>query len=413
MHDRKKRWAVVVAHRRAGKTVACINDLIRAVVQCRHPNPRAAYVAPFFSQAKDVAWNYLKHYTSAIPGIEINETELRVDFPGGARVRLYGADNYERLRGLYFDAVVLDEFGDMDPRAWQEVIRASLVDRDGTAIFIGTPKGMNHFAELWERAQLDSDWFSLKLKASDTALISPHELVSARKEMSEDQYEAEFECSFAASVVGSYWGREMTKAEADGRICRVPYQPEAQVDTWWDLGMEDATAVWFTQNIGREVHVIDYYEEAGSGLPGAIRELKSKPYIYGSHHAPHDIEVREWGSGEGKSRREVAMALGIRFEIVPNLPKQDGIDAARSFIARCVFDREATTRGRLALVSYQKTWDEKRKVFSSGALHNWASDGADAFRYLAVGHKTYRPKPAAGASRRVMTLGQSNSWMGS
>jgi hypothetical protein len=395
--------------------VACINDLIDGALRCRQKAPRFAYVAPYFSQAKDVAWSYLKTYTAPIPGVAANESELRVDLPNGGRVRLYGADNYERLRGLYFDGLVLDEYGDMDPRAWQEVLRASLADRLGWAIFIGTPRGLNHFAEAWERAQSDPEWLTMSLKASATGLLPADELANARREMSEEQYLAEFECSFAASVVGAYFGREMQAADADGRICRVPYQPETAVETWWDLGVDDATAIWFTQTVGREVHAIDYYEQSGEGLAHYAKVLQDRGYVYGAHHAPHDIRVRELGSG--RSRLETAANLGIKFQIVPDIGLMDGIEAARNFLARCWFDREKTERGRLALTSYRKTWDEKRRVFQSHPLHDWASNAADGFRYLAVGHKTaVRRSAGPGQSRRpLMEVGSaqpSAAWLG-
>lgn len=411
LHARSQRWAVVVAHRRAGKTVACINDLVRGAVTCPHREPRYGYVAPYYSQAKDVAWSYLKHYTAPIPGIGVNESELRVDFPNGGRVRLYGADNYERMRGIYFDGLVLDEFGDMDPRAWQEVLRPSLADRAGWAVFMGSPKGLNHFADLWEHAHADPDWLALRLRASETGLLPASELADARKTMSEDQYAAEFECSFEASVVGAYYGREMRAADDQGRIGNVPYQPELAVDTWWDLGIDDAMAIWFTQTAGREVHVIDYYEEAGEGLPHYAKVLQDRGYVYGSHNAPHDIKVRELGTG--RSRLEIAAALGIRFQVVPDIGLMDGIDAARAFLPRCWFDRVKTERGRLALTSYRKVWDEKRRVFQSGPLHDWASNGCDAFRYLAVGHKATPYRAPTEPRRRAMEASNrpDTSWM--
>lgn len=399
-----------MAHRRAGKTVAAVNDLIKGAVSCPHREPRFAYVAPYFAQAKDVAWSYLKHYTAPIPGVSINESELRVDLPNKGRVRLYGADNFERLRGIYLDGAVLDEYGDMDPRAWQEVIRPALADREGWATFIGTPRGLNHFAEAWERAQSNDDWLTLQLKASETGLLPQAELDAARREMSEEQYAAEFECSFAASVVGAYFGREMVDAEAAGRITRVAHQPEVGVETWWDLGIDDAMAIWFTQTVGREVHVIDYYESSGEGLPHYAGVLQQRGYVYSGHHAPHDIRVRELGSG--KSRLETAAALGIRFDVVPDIGLADGIEAARAFISRCWFDREKTDRGRLALTSYRKLWDEKRRVFQARPLHDWASNAADAFRYLSVGHRFAKAQQAKRPEQRIIyTSGPSNRWM--
>lgn len=410
LHQRRERFACVVMHRRAGKTVGFVNHLIRSALTCPLPEPRTAYVAPYYSQAKDVAWGYLKRYTATIPGVRANESELRVDFPNGGRVRLYGADNYDRMRGLYFDDVAVDEYGMQDPRGWQEVIRPALADRGGAAMIGGTPNGVNHFADLWERTQSDPDWFTMKLPASESGLLPASELAAAQREMSAEQYAAEFECSFAASIVGSYFGREMEMVESEGRITRVPYQPEAAVDTWWDIGVKDSTTIWFTQTAGREIHLIDYIEDSGPGLPHYIKLLKDRPYVYGEHHAPHDIRVREWGN-DGKARIDVARGFGINFKIVPDIPKQDGIDAARAFLARCWFDREKTERGRMALQSYRREWDAKRKIFNSTPQHDWASNGADAFRYLSVGHKYAQPKVRATASPFSRPAAQQISWM--
>ena len=411
LHRRRQRWSAIVCHRRSGKTVAAINDLIDAALRCSRPAPRFAYIAPYFAQAKDNAWSYLKHYTAAIPGVLAHESELRVDLPGDRRVRLYGADNYHRLRGIYLDGVVLDEYGDMDPRAFPEVIRATLADREGWAIFAGTSRGRNHFADLWDAALAKpDDWFSLRLPASTSGLLPQSEITDARANMSDEQFAAEFECSFSGSVVGAYYGKQMQAAEDEGRVCEVRYRPEIAVDTWWDLGVSDAMAIWFTQTVGRDVHVIDYLENSGEGFPWYARALQSRGYVYGSHHAPHDIQVREMGSG--KSRLETAAALGIRFEMVPQVGVQDGIDAARAFIGRCWFDREKTERGRSALVSYAKAWDEKRKVFASHPLHNWASHAADAWRYLSVGHKTAAIGRREASRPRQFSTTRGDAWMG-
>lgn len=413
LHNRKQRWGVVVAHRRAGKTVAFINDLIRGALTCPHKEPRFAYVAPYFAQAKDIAWSYLKHYTAPIPRVQANESELRVDFPNGGRVRLYGADNWDRMRGIYLDGVCQDEIGDQDPRAWQEAIRPALADRRGWGLFGGTPKGMNHFAERWEAALQDPGWFTLRLRASETGLLDQAELNDARKAMSEEQYLAEFECSFAASVVGAFYGRELQAAETEGRITTVRHQPEIAVDTWWDLGMDDTTAIIFTQTVGREVHIIDCYEASGEGLPHYALMLQQRGYVYGKHNAPHDIKVRELGSG--KSRLETAASLGVRFEVVPDIGRMDGIDALRSFLNRCWFDRENTEQLRRALASYRKVWDEKRRTFLPTPLHDWSSNYADSARYLAVGHKISVAKRARdeSAPRRPMQIGggENSGWM--
>lgn len=384
LHERRKRWAIAVCHRRAGKTVACINELIKGALICERQEPRFAYCAPFYSQAKDVAWSYLKRFTAAVPGAEPHESELRVDLPNGGRVRLYGLDNYDRLRGGYFDGVVLDEYGDSDPRAWSEVIRPALSDRKGWAVFIGTPKGRNHFSEMWDQAIRDEDWFTMMLKASDSGLLDDAELVDARKSMSEDQYDAEYECSFQASVIGAYYGREMQAAELGKRIGRVPWEPRLPVHTAWDLGVSDSTSIWFAQRNGKEWRLIDYLENSGVGLDWYAKELDRKPYKYGEHILPHDVEVREMGIG-AKSRRETLASLGIRrITVVPAQKIEDGINAARLMLPQCWFDAEKCDRGVNALRNYRREFDEKRKVFHDRPLHDWCSHASDAFRYLAL-----------------------------
>jgi len=331
-----------------------------------------------------VAWTYLKRFTSNIPGVLVNESELRVDLPNAGRVRLYGADNYDRLRGTYFDGIVLDEYGDTDPRAWQEVIRPALSDRRGWAVFIGTPKGRNHFSELWDQALRDESWFHLMLKASETNLIAAEELADARKSMSEDQYEAEYECSFQAAVIGAYYGREMQQAERDKRITRVPWEPKLQVHTAWDLGIGDSTAIWFAQFSGREVRLIDYIENSGVGLDWYARALRDRPYVYGEHILPHDAEVKELGTGV--SRLETLQSLGLQnTRIIPAQSVEDGINGVRVLIPTCWFDAEKCERGINALRNYRREYDEKLKAFKTRPLHDWSSHGADAFRYLALG----------------------------
>ena len=221
-------------------------------------DPRFGYVAPLYSQAKDVAWEYVKFYSRGLGG-SINETELRVDLPNGARVRLYGADNPDRLRGVYFDGVILDEFADMRPSVWGEVVRPMLADRQGWACFIGTPHGHNEFFEKWQEAQASPDWFAVMLKASETGILTPGELADARKTMSEDQFLQEFECSFEAAIQGAYFKTQMRTMREEGRLGVVPFDSSRPVNTFWDIGKTDSTAVWFHQSRGNMHHLIDYY----------------------------------------------------------------------------------------------------------------------------------------------------------
>ena len=385
-HNRAQRWAIMVAHRRAGKTVACINDLVKAACLCDKPEGRYAYTAPLYAQAKDVAWSYLKRFTAPIPGTRHFESELRADLPNGSRVRLYGLDNYERLRGNYFDGIVVDEWGDGDPRAWSEVIRPALSDRKGWAVFMGTPKGMNHFHSMWQDAQTDPTWFKLRLRASETGIVPAEELADARRMMTADQFNQEYETSFEANVVGSYYGQLLSDADAAGRVCRVPYEPAKSVETWWDLGVGDSTAVWFVQHVNSEIRVIDFLEASGEGLPFYAKAIQGKPYVYSRHIAPHDIAVRELGSG--RARIDTARDLGINFEIAPKLGVDDGIHAVRMALPRCWFDAEKTRPGLDALRQYRKHWDERLKAFRSTPLHNWASHASDAFRYGATALET-------------------------
>lgn len=384
-HDSDKRFSLTVAHRRAGKTVARINKLIKDAVQCDKPNPRYAYLAPFYIQAKDIAWGYLKQYAGPIlqVGGRINESELSVTFAhNNATIRLYGADNAERLRGLYFDGLAADEAQDIRPSTLTQIILPALSDRLGWLDLSGTPKGWgNLLGETYKRAQDDEEWFVQVLRASQTGLIPQDELDRLRKSMPANEYEQEFECSFDAAITGAYYAEELRKLESAGLICAVPYDPALMVHTAWDLGISDSMSIWFYQVAGREIRVIDYYEASGYGLDHYADVLRSKGYKYGQHFGPHDIEVREIGTG--KSRREIAQGMGINFDVLPNLPVKDGIDAARMTLPRCVFDQKKTAVGVDALRQYREKVDEKRQI-SLGPLHDWTSHAADSFRYLAV-----------------------------
>jgi phage terminase large subunit len=405
-HARQQRFGCVVAHRRAGKTVSAINDLIRGALVCDKPNPRFAYLAPYFAQAKDVAWGYLKQYTAPIPGISTHEGELRVDLPNGGRVRLYGADNYDRLRGIYLDGVVLDEFADMDPRAWSEVIRPALADRQGWALFIGTPKGRNAFWEVYERARASDDWFDLRLRASETGIVPQAELDALRSEMSEDEYAREMETSFDAAVEGAYYAKLLTDAEVDKRIARVPPDPGLEVHAAWDLGIADYTAIWLAQFVGREVRLIDYIENNGVALDWYARALREKPYTYAPLILPHDAQARELGTG--KSRVEMLESLGFATRIAPRLSVEDGIETVRRMLPRTWIDEDKCAGGLRAIRDYREKRDEKRRV-SLGPLHDWTSHAADALRYLMIAYEEPH-KAQAQAFRPINTGG--GGWLG-
>lgn len=403
LHDAldSHRFSVAVCHRRFGKTVLAVNHLQKAALTCTKQRPRFAYVAPTYRQGKAIAWDYMKYYAAVVPGHKVNESELRIDFVNGGQVRIYGADNPDSLRGIYLDGVVLDEYGLQPPGIFSEVVRPLLSDRLGWALFIGTPSGKNQFYDViygdgkdWVGAKHEPSWFYAEYKASQTGLIAESELASARASMTKDEYDQEWECSFEASVRGAVFSREVLQARESGRITRVPYDPAIPVDTDWDLGVGDNTAIWFSQTVrgSGEVRLIDYYENAGHGLAHYKQVLDRRGYTYGNHWAPHDIQVRELTSGH--SRLDAARSLGLNFLICPKVERlEDGIHAARMLFPRCYFDTESTKRGIECLQNYRWDYNVRIQGFTHLPVHNWASHGADAFKGLAYRHYETKRNP--------------------
>jgi hypothetical protein len=375
------RFVVGVAHRRMGKTVAALNQIIKAALENNQQAPRYAYIAPTYSQAKRVAWDYLTHFVRPLDAVA-NIAELRVDFLG-RRIQLYGSDNPDSLRGQYFDGVVLDEIGDQNPKIWNEIIRPALADRKGWCLFIGTPKGNNHFKELFDRASKEPGWAALQFKASETKIIDVEELDAARKEMGDDKYNQEFECSFNAAVEGSYYGKLINDLEEKGRMCDITRDDLCQTYVAWDLGMGDSTALWVAQNAGQETRLMDYVENHGQGLDWYVNWLKDNNWHQAEQLLPHDVEVRELGTG--KSRLEVLREAGLNVKVLPRLSVDDGIQSVRRLLPRCWFNMPKVKQGLDCVRNYRREYDEKRNVFYDKPLHDWASHGSDAFRYLALG----------------------------
>ncbi len=391
--------AVAIWHRRAGKDKVCLNWLAR---QTQERVGAYFYAYPEYSQGKKAIWEgrdrdgfpYLAHFPPAIVKSR-NESELKLVLNNGSIFQVVGTSNINALMSTNPVGVVMAEYPLQDPAGW-DYLRPILRENGGWALFNGVPRGKNHGYDLYELALSrmaagDPTWYAERLSVVDT---DQEELAEAERRdgMDEELVQQEYYCSFSGVQEGALFARQMNDADVEGRICELPALRDRPVSTWWDLGMRDPMAIWFTQDSGPWVHVVDYYEDSGGGLPAAAKALQDRGYTYqgGTHNAPHDIQVRELGSG--KSRIEVGADLGIRFNVVPNIGKQDGIDAARAFLPRCRFDREKTSRGRDALMSYHRVWDDRRKAFSDQPYHDWSSNGADAFRYLAVGHKTARPQ---------------------
>lgn len=398
IHRNMKRFNVLVCHRRFGKTVLAINEMVDRGLRNIQKNPQYAYFAPFHGQAKRVAWEYLKEAVKNIPNIVINEAELRADIPRpdrGDKVRflLLGADNPTAILGIYLDGVIIDEYAECDPQIWTRVLRPTLSDRNGWALFIGTPRGQNHFFDVLQiaKANKSGNWYWKVIKASESKIVADSELIEAKFTMSPEEYEQEFECSFTAALIGAYYGKEMEQAEKLGRITKVPHDPSVMVETAWDLGIGDTTCIWFLQQVGRECRAIDYIEDSGRGLDFYVKKIKDKPYIYDENHLPHDVRARDLSTGH--SREETLRNLGVKnIRIVPKLSIDDRINASRLLIPRMWFDKEKCERGVAALKNYERKWDAKNKIYQSMPLHNWASHGSDAFGHFALNFREAHKK---------------------
>ena len=385
LHDLldQHRFAVLNCHRRFGKTVCILNHLIKAALTNPLPNPRFAYVAPTYKQAKSIAWDYIKQFTSKIPGVKYNETELRCDLPNGSRVTLLSSENAESIRGIFLDGVCIDETAQINPKLWNEILRPALSDRKGFCYFIGTPAGMNNFFyEIYQHAVKDKSWLAYTAPVSKTNIIDQEELDAARAQMGDNKYKQEFECDWIANIEGSVYGDIIKKIEQEDKFTVLEYDTSLLVNTVWDIGVGDSTAIIFFQQLGNTVRIIDYYENNREGLPHYVNLVKQKEYVYDKHYAPHDIEVTEFSLG--KTRREVAYQLGINFYILPKLPLEDGIHAAKMILPRCYFDLDKTKHLVDALRHYHRRYNEKMRMFHNKPVHDWSSHACDAFRYMAI-----------------------------
>jgi hypothetical protein len=397
----------MVCHRRAGKTVASINELVARAIYSRKKRPRYGYIGPQLKQAKKIAWEYLKEYTRGLTD-KVSESELYVRLKhNGAEICVYGADNPDSFRGQYFDGIVLDEYGDMSPSVWGKVLLPTLADRKGWAVFIGTFKGKNHFYKIHRRAQgLDlapgedpeyfrEHWYSFLLKASESGILSADELKLQKLEQDEEEYQQEFECNPNAAVKGTYYASIISRLESVGQVYSslADWDPEFPVDVWSDLGISDSTALWFSQRRPDGYALIDYEESHGKKLEYYSDLLKDKTYRYGTIWAPHDIRARTLQTGRSTIEMFLEQLEDLqRFDrtsedpivrIVPKLAIQDGIQSVRKILPECHFSSR-TADGVEALRAYKRLWDEDRKVFSDHPDHDWASHGSDAFRGFAL-----------------------------
>ena len=399
-HERTKRWGCLVAHRRAGKTVAAVNDLIRAAFMYQGLNGLFGYVAPFQNQARRIAWDYFKFFAEPLIR-DANEAQMTLTLVNGAKISLFGSDSADAMRGLGFSGLYLDEYGDFKPSVFGNVLRPALADKGGWCVFAGTPKGKNQFWEIYQTAQrIPDDWFLLRLPASESGLLPQGELNAAKAQLSEDQYLQEFECSFEAAILGAFFGTEMRLAEP--RINeRVVFTEGYPVHTAWDLGYRDDTAIWWYQVVGGEVRVIDFFAVSGADIRTIAEVVVNKGYNYGKHYLPHDARAKSLQTGRSIVE-QLADLLGINhLSVVPDIGVQDGIQAIRQMLPRTWFNSVKCGDGVEALRQYQREYDEDKKAFRASPRHDWTSHPADAFRMLAV---AWRAEPSTQKQLENKTL---------
>ena len=408
LHASDKRWIFMCCHRRAGKTVGIANHLIRAASRNprKWPPPRYGYVGPSFDQAKDLVWGYLKQYTESIPGVVHLEGELKTILPGGASIKLYGgAGAYQRMRGMYFDGIALDEFPLLEPTVFGTVVRPCLADYRGFAIVSGTSNGDDHFNQLRLKAEEDPtrwDVFIIPLSSTGEEALSHAEAEELVKDMTPEEYAREMECSFDAPVEGAYYAEILNQLAAQGRITKVSVDLSQPVITAWDLGIHDYTCIWLYQVAGREVHFIDYIQDNNKDLGHYTDLLRLKArvggYKFKAHCLPHDVEARELQTGQSR-RAFLENALDEVIITAPMASPEDGIAASRGLMGVSWFDAVNCKKGLAMLRGYRK--NKMGKPVHGPGPH---SHGADAYRTFATAFHLvggYRSRPGrVGALRR-------------
>ena len=397
--------AVEVAHRRWGKDDIALHYTATAAMQ------RVGgywHLLPQFNQARKAIWEAVNPATGkrrideAFPKeirAQTRETDMFIRFINGSTWQVVGSDSFDALVGSPPVGVVFSEYALSDPRAWG-LISPILEQNDGWAIFISTSRGNNHLKTLLDFARVEPRWFGQLLTVDDTPVFNAEQIERIRREYhaqfgesdGEALFQQEYYNSFEGYNPGAYYGKQMREARKAGRICSVPREGGFEIYTFWDLGMDDSMTIWFMQAIGREFRFIDYYENTGEGLEHYAQILKSKGYIYGDHYMPHDVEVRELGTG--KSRKSVAEALGIKpIKTVPRAKDKKAIlaaiEAGRNILPRCWFDQVKCARGVSGLEAYHAEWDDDKKKLDNHPCHDWSSHSADSFRCFVAG---FRPK---------------------
>jgi phage terminase large subunit len=391
--------AIAAWHRRAGKD----DVLLHRTAVAAFERPATYWTAlPEYAQARKALWTAVNPHSGkrrideAFPHAireSTNDQEMFIRFKNGSTWQLVGSDRYNSLVGAGVAGVTFSEFALANPSAWG-YIRPMLEENNGWAAFISTPRGRNHFKSLLDMAKGNPGWFAQTLSVHDTGALSPDQLEESLSEYTalygEDlgraQFEQEYLCSFNAAILGAFYAREMVRVRAEGRIQEIEPVPGKPVHTAWDIGVRDDTSIWWFQVVAGQVHILDCYTASGAGVEHYAEICHSKPYQRGNDYVPHDAKVREWGTG--RTRTETMRSHGLNPILVPMATKMDGIQAARSTLARCVFHPRTEDTGLAALEQYRREWDDEKKTFRASEVHDWTSHLADAFRYLAMAWRT-------------------------
>lgn len=388
--------ALLCWHRRAGKDLTAFNWSVIDMVK-NHPGGQWWHVWPTYEQGRKGWWegadNKGRRFLDYIPPELVRRKRddmMMVELANDSIYRVVGAEDPDRLVGANPVGLIMTEYSLQNPAAW-DYLRPILAANEGTAIFPFTPRGRNHAHKLLMDVRKNPDWFTSVLGIEDTNAL-PMSVVEEERAagMTEELIRQEYYVSFNAPLSGAYYSREMDRAREEKRITRVPYDQHLGVETWWDIGIGDATAIWFVQRLGSEYRFIDYEEDSGRSLHDWIKVVTEKPYFYHGHIGPHDLAAREMSTG--KSRARFAEELGLRFHIAPKHLVDEGIDAVRRMLPQCWFDEDKCWRGIEALLSYRKKWDDARQVYSDNPLHDWSSHAADAIRTGAVASSPKKTK---------------------
>lgn len=396
------RRGLAVCHRRWGK-----DDIALHWTACAAHEKVATYwhMLPEYEQARKSVWNAINPHTGIRRIDEAFPDEIRkrthdqgmfIEFKNGSTWQLVGSDNFNSIVGSPPYGIVMSEWALANPSAWA-YMSPILEENGGWALFIYTSRGQNHGYDFYQAANTamhaGKDWYAVKQTVEDTDVFEPDQLENIKAELvslygdddGESLFAQEYYCDFNAAIVGSYYGKLLSRLEHQGRIRSVPWEQNLPVYTAWDLGLDDNIRVWFAQCAGREVRVIDHMTGRGKGLIEVAKEVIAMPYVYGEHYLPHDVETREHTTA--RTRKETLEDLGLRpIRAGVSYPGSvaDGIQAVRAMLPRCVFDAASTKDGRKSLAHYHVEWDDKTKTSRKVPKHDWSSHDADAFRELAV-----------------------------